>query len=561
MALAAKTERLRRYKDIAWLLLKYGRGDLVKKMQIEEAIDDTPEPVDPRSEALAEQLTADLERMGPTFIKFGQLLSTRSDFLPPAFVEALSRLQDDVEPVPYDEIDKAVTSELGVRISKAFERFEMKPLASASLGQVHRAILRNGREVVVKVQRPGIRDRVFGDLEVLDEIVGLLDKHTEVGERYELGKMLDEFRKSLARELDYRQEARNLVTLARNLAVFEHIVVPQPVEDYTTSRILTFDFVRGHKITTVSPVFRTEVDGPSLADELFRAYLKQILVDGFVHADPHPGNVLLTEDGRIALLDLGMVTHVAPVMQERLMQLLLAVSEGRGEDAADHAVRLGEPTGWFDGAEFRRQITSFVSRTKDARLAEIQGGRILLTVTHAAGQCGIRVPPELTMLGKTMLNLDLVGRTLDPHFDPNAALRRYSAELLKKRVTDAFSPTHLIGSVIEVKDFIERLPGRINQILDRVAQNDLKVTVDAIDETSLIQAFEKIANRITMGLILASLIVGAALLMRVETTFRIFGYPGLAMLCFLGAAGGGVALVLAIVKNDRRRARTPSTRS
>jgi ubiquinone biosynthesis protein len=561
MALAVKTERLKRYKDIARLLFKYGHADLVQKIGIEEALEDTPEVVDPESTALARQLAADLERMGPTFIKLGQLLSTRSDFLPPAFIEALSRLQDDVAPVPYEEIERTVTSELGVRISKGFERFEMAPIASASLGQVHRAILRNGREVAVKVQRPGIRDRVFHDLETLDELTSLVDKHSEFGRRYEVRKMLDEFRKSLAHELDYRQEARNLVTLGRNMETFERIVVPQPVEDYTTSRVLTFDFVRGHKITAVSPVFRTDVDGPVLADELFRAYLKQILVDGFVHADPHPGNVLLTEEGQIALIDLGMVTRLAPVMQERLMQLLLAVSEGRGEDAAEHAVRMGEATDWFDAAEFRRQITSFVTRTRDARLDEIQGGRVLLTVTRVAGQCGIRVPPELTMLGKTLLNLDLVGRTLDPHFDPNAALRRYSGELLRKRVTEAFSPTHLIGSVIEVKDFIERLPGRINQILDRVAHNDLKVTVDAIDETSLILAFEKIANRITMGLVLAALIVGAALLMRVDTTFRLFGYPGLAMLCFLGAAGGGVALVLTILKNDGGRPRRPATRT
>jgi ubiquinone biosynthesis protein len=551
MALAVKKDHVRRYRDIAWLLFKYGRGDLVKRIGIEDAIDETPEAVDPESAALADELTCDLERMGPTFIKFGQLLSTRSDFVPPAFVEALSRLQDDVEPVPFEEIEKAVTGELGVRLSKAFARFEREPLASASLGQVHRAALRNGREVVVKVQRPGIRERVFGDLEVLEGLMALVDKHTEAGTRYEFGKMLDEFRKSLARELDYVQEAKNLVTLGTNLASFEHIVVPQPVNDYTTSRVLTFDFISGTKITNVSPLFRTELDGPELADELFRAYLKQILVDGFVHADPHPGNVLLTHDGRIALIDLGMVARLAPVMQERLLQLLLAVSDGRGEDAADQAIRMGEATEWFDAPEFRRQIAAFVTRTRDARVDEIQSGRVLLNITRTAGQCGIRVPPELTMLGKTLLNLDQVGRTLDPHFDPNAAMRAYSAELLRKRMTAAFSPSHLVGTVIEVKDFVERLPGRINEILDRVAKNDLKVTVDAIDETSLIMAFEKIANRITLGLVLAALIVGAALLMRVETSFRLFGYPGLAILCFLAAAGGGFALMVAILMNDR----------
>lgn len=561
MGLAINADHLSRYKDIVHLLVKYGRGGVLKPAALDEAIEEPLEVIDPKTAEAAEELAADLERMGPTFVKFGQLLSTRADLVPPAFVEALSRLQDDVEPVSFADIERTVTHELGLRLSKAFATFESEPLASASLGQVHRATLRNGREVVVKVQRPNIREKVFADLEVLEKLTSFLDAHTEAGARYEFRRMLDEFRKSLTRELDYRQEARNLVTLADNLRDFEHIVVPRPIDDYTTATVLTFDYVSGTKITDVSPLFRTEIDAAALADELFRAYLKQILVDGFVHADPHPGNVLLTQDGRIALLDLGMVARLAPVMQERLLQLLMAVSEGRGEEAADLGVRMGEPTDWFDEPEFRRQVAAFVTRTRDARLNEIQAGRVLLGITHTAGRCGIRVPPELTMLGKTLLSLDQVGRTLDPHFDPNEAVQRYSAELLRRRVMSVFSPSHLFGTALEVKDFLERLPGRVNDILDRLAHNDISVKVDAIDEESLITSFEKIANRITMGLVLAALIVGAALLMRVETPFEIFGYPGLAILCFLAATAGGLALVVSILLTDHRRTKHPKTRS
>jgi predicted unusual protein kinase regulating ubiquinone biosynthesis (AarF/ABC1/UbiB family) len=560
MGLAVKTDHIRRYKDIVWLLLKYGRHRAVRGVGAEAGLPEPPEVADPKAAEAAEALAGDLERMGPTFIKFGQLLSSRSDLVPPAFVEGLSRLQDDVEPVAFEDIERTVTTELGLRLSKAFATFESVPLASASLGQVHRATLRNGREVVVKVQRPDIREKVFADIEVLEKLASFLDAHTDAGARYEFRRLLDEFRKSLTRELDYRQEARNLVTLADNLKEFEHIVVPRPIDDYTTSRVLTFDFVRGAKVTDVSPLFRTETDGAALADELFRAYLKQILIDGFVHADPHPGNVLLTPDGKLALLDLGMVARLAPGMQERLLQLLLAVSEGRGEEAADLSVRMGETTDWFDEPEFRREVAAFVTRTRDARLDELQSGRVLLGIAHTAGRCGIRVPVELTMLGKALLSLDQVGRVLDPRFDPNDAVRRYSTDLLRRRVVSAFSPSHLFGSVLEVKNFLERLPGRFNDILDHVARNDLSLKVDAIDETALVTSFEKVANRITMGLILAALIVGAALLMRVDTTFRIFGYPGLAMVCFLAAAGGGVALMVSILLTDHKRTRHPPTR-
>ncbi|HEV2707021.1 MAG TPA: AarF/UbiB family protein, partial [Pyrinomonadaceae bacterium] len=248
MGISLKTEHLKRYKDIAWLFMKYGRGDLVKHAGLEEAIEGT-ETLNPEVPAKAEELANDLERMGPTFIKLAQLLSTRSDLLPMPYLEALSRLQDSVEPFSFGEVEEIVASELGVRISKAFSEFVAVPLAAASLGQVHRATMRDGRPVVVKVQRPHIREQIVKDLEAMQEIAEFLDRHTEIGRRYEFQPMLDEFRKSLLRELDYRQEARNLVTFAENLREFENIIVPQPVDDYTTSRVLTMDYVRGRKIT------------------------------------------------------------------------------------------------------------------------------------------------------------------------------------------------------------------------------------------------------------------------------------------------------------------------
>src|SRR5438552_12401148 len=311
----------------------------------------------PASPETAEQLTADLEEMGPTYVKMGQVLSTRADLLPPPFLDALARLQDKVGPFPYEDVEAIVTAELGVRISKAFATFEEKPMAAASLGQVHRATLRDGREVVVKVQRPGIRETILEDLEALDQIAAFAEGHSETGKQYQLALMVEEFRNSILREMDYRQEARNLATLARNLKDFDRIVVPCPIEDYTTSRMLTTTYVRGQKITSLSPLARTELDGAVLASQLFRAYLQQILVDGFVHADPHPGNVFLTDDKRVALLDLGMVARIPPGLQEKLLRLLLAVSEGRAEEAATVAITLGDAQPLFDEKGLRRDVS------------------------------------------------------------------------------------------------------------------------------------------------------------------------------------------------------------
>jgi ubiquinone biosynthesis protein len=553
MAISLKPKHLKRYKDIALLVFKYGRkglGSNGTQDELLQLVDETPPPTD--AEPAADELAADLEKLGPTFIKLGQLLSTRPDFLPLPYVEALARLQDNVAPFPREDVERIIASELGVRLSKAFAQFDPHPVAAASLGQVHRAVLRDGRQVAVKVQRPDIRERIVEDLEALEEIARFLDDHTEAGRRYGFCDMLDEFRKALLRELDYRQEARNLATLGENLREFDRIIVPRPVADYTTSRVLTMDFVHGRKITDLSPVTRTELDGSELARQLFEAYLKQIIVDGLVHADPHPGNVFLTDDHRIALIDLGTVTHIAPSMQEKLLQLLLAVSEGRGDEATEVALSIGERRPHYNEIWLRKQIVELVAQNQHVTVGDLQVGRIVLQIVRAAGEGGLRVPSELTMLGKTLLNLDQIGRVLDPHFDPHAAIKRRATKLTSEKVRDSLSPGNILETALELKDFFQRLPHRVNKILDLIAGNALEVRVDAIDETQLMAGFQKVANRIATGLVLAALIVGAALLMRIETSFILFGYPGFAILCFVAAAGGGVALILNILLTDLR---------
>jgi predicted unusual protein kinase regulating ubiquinone biosynthesis (AarF/ABC1/UbiB family) len=553
LGISLRTEHLKRYKDLARLLMKYGKAELVQTAGLDEALDpEEAQEASPESVELAEQLAADLEKLGPTYVKLGQLLSTRADLLPPPVLDALARLQDCVEPFPFEQVQEIVRRELGARISKAFARFDPEPIAAASLGQVHRASLRDGREVAVKVQRPDIRQTIVDDLEALAEIAQWLDKHSRAGKVYGFADMLEEFKRSLMRELDYRQEARNLSALRENLKDFKHLLVPAPVEHYCTATVMTSEYVHGQKVTSFSPVVRTEIDGALLAEELFRAYLQQILVDGLVHSDPHPGNVFLTDDNRVALIDLGQVARITPSMQEALLTLLMSVSEGRSEEAAATAMKIGERRPDFDEPGFRRRVADLVGQLQGVKVAQIQVGRVVMALTRVASECGIRVPAELTMLGKALLSLDEVGRALDPDFDPNEAIRRHAADLTRQRMLKALSPGALFEAAVEMKDFVQKLPGRVNRILDTIASNQLEVKVDAIDEQTLMDGFQKVANRITVGLVTAALIVGAALLMNVQTSFRILGYPGLAMLCFVAAAGIGFALVFNIVMNDRR---------
>jgi len=559
MAISLRPAQLKRYKDIVRLVVKYGRlgaaaeADAefaeVAELGAEEASD---------AAAAGAALAADLEALGPTFIKLGQLLAARADLLPVPYLTALARLQDRVEPFTFEEVRRIVESELGVRLSKAFAAFEPAPLAAASLGQVHRAALLDGRPVAVKVQRPQILDTILEDLAALHEAAGLLDAHTEFGRRFHLSGLLKEFRKALARELDYRIEADSLVRLGEMLVEWQLLVVPQPVDDFTTTRVLTMDYVRGRKVTSIGPLARLEMDGAALAEELFGAYLHQVLVVGFFHADPHPGNVFLTDDGRLALLDLGMVGRVSPELQERLVRLLLALSDGRGEEVAMIAARIGEKLPDFDPRAFKRTIAALVAEHRGATLQEIAIGRLMLALAREGAESGVRLPPELALLGKTLLQLDEIGGCLDPDFDPNEAVRRHAAEVTGKRLLrQSASPGSLLAGLHEMKEFVERLPARANRILDRVANNELSIQIKSFDEKLLMQGAQKIANRIAIGVVLAALILGAALLMRISTPFQILGYPGLAMICFLGAAAGGIGLVLSILWSDRESRQRP----
>jgi ubiquinone biosynthesis protein len=553
MGISLKPEYLKRYKDIAWLLIKYGNSDLVKHAGLEEimAAEDENSGVTNESPCKAEELAKDLEKLGPAFVKIGQMLSTRPDFLPVQYLDALSRLQDNCEPFDFVEVEKIVVCEIGVRLSKAFTKFEHKPLAAASLGQIHEAEMRDGRKVAVKVQRPGIRETIVQDLEILAEIADFYDKHTESGKRYEFGVMLEEFRKSILAELDYKREAHNLETVKDNLKEFKDIVVPAPINDYSSSKVLTMEFINGKKITNVTQLELLEMDGAALAEQVFEAYLKQILIDGIFHADPHPGNVLLTPDNKIALLDLGMVAQLTPTMQGKLLQLVLAISEGRADTAADIALEIGTPKDHFDETAWRKQIVELVQQANN-NIEDMQVGKVVLGITKSAGDCGVRVPAELTMLGKTLLNLDQVGRTLNPEFDPNASIRKNAANIMEQRVLKNISPGRVFNGMLEGINFADNLPIRINKILDMLAGNKLKMEVDAIDEKILVDAVQKVANRITLGLVLASLIIGASLLMRVPSSFTILGYPGLAILCFMCAACGGFALAAQIAFYDQR---------
>ncbi|WP_271424417.1 ABC1 kinase family protein [Aequorivita sinensis] len=533
-------------------MMKYWNSDVFSYTE-EKMADSESEIESENFDHSPEELAEDLKSMGPTYVKLGQLLSTRPDLLPPPFLDALATLQDDVEIVDYQEVETIFKEELGVLISKAFASFEKEPLASASIGQVHRAVLHSGKIVAVKVQRPGIRKRFIEDLDTLMSISEKLETYSEMGRNYAIHSVIEELRYVLLKELDYTLEAQNLATLKKNLVEFEHMFIPTPILDYCSSKVLTMEFVEGGKITKVSPLKRLDISFKPLVDELVKSYLKQIIVDGFAHADPHPGNVYLTPENKIALMDLGMVAKFSNEMQEIILKLMIGLSNYDGSRVADILLSISEYDEKKDVSNFKKDVIRKIQENENARAKDLQTGRVLIKMNQMAAKEGIHIPVELNVLGKILLNLDQIVAYLAPKYDVQQTVKDYVQLLMQQRMKENLKPENLMEVFLEMKELTENLPYRLNKFSELLADNRLRIKVDAIDEQRFTGAFQKVANRITAGLIIAALIIGAAMLVRVPSSWTIAGYPGFAFILFVIAAIIGLYLLYEILLKDESK--------
>jgi len=551
---SGRTARLARHGEVLRLALRHARPGLFDQAGLEAELQDLEAVTGDEREELerAERFATDLEGMGPTFVKLGQVLSTRADLLPQPYLDALSRLQDHVEPVPAAEVRQVIEEDLGMPVRHLFDAFDDEPLAAASIAQVHRARLGDGHDVAVKVQRPGIAQRVREDLEVLADLARVVDATTEVGRRFAFVDFLDSFRTSFVAELDFRTEGDNLHAFQALLADRDRIHVPAPVDRLVTRRVLTMDFVDGRRVTDVTPLARTEIDGAGLADELVRAYIDQILVEGLVHADPHPGNVLLTPDHHLVLLDLGMVARLGHRIRRHLLDLTLAIAEERADQAVEVLEQAGTRLADYDRSMLESHVAELLSRHAGSTVAAIDTGSVLLGVSRACGTADLRPPAELAMVGKALLHLDEVTRALAPDFRPNETIIDHAGALLRHQVSSGASRLRVARSALDGARFMENLPRNADRILTGLADGTLHLKIDAIDEDQLLRGMEKVATRLTVGIVLAAMLVGAALAMRVDSDVQLLGAPAVAVVFFILAAVGGLVLVGHVLVTDRK---------
>jgi len=534
------------YIELARLLFKYGGGELAAAIGLSAS-----ESSEKDNDATPESLANDIEKLGPTYIKLAQIASTREDLIAPEYIEALERLQDDVEPVSTVLIHDAIESGLGAKPSVLFRDFDDSPLACASLGQVHRATLRDGRDVVVKVLRPDVEEEAQKQLDVLRPLAKIADEKTDVGKKFRFSSLLDAVEYALSLELDYRTEAANLERLAENLHEFDLIQLPKPVPEMVSRRVLVMERLTGTSLKDVSGVVLNELDTDAMANQIIEAYLKQILVDGLFHADPHPGNLLLTEEHRLGLIDGGMVVSVSPGLRRKLGALLMAISDREGEEAARIAYELGRAEDGFAMDAFAPAAARVIARPDESPTRALSPGKTSIMLLNVAGEHGLVLPFELILFSKAILQVENTVFGLDPNLDVRGIIKRYGARLLLERAGETISIGQATKAALDSAELARHLPQRLDRITELFSENALRVKVDAIDQNELMASIRKIANRITAGLVISALIVGASLLMRVDAGPSAFGYPVLATTFFVVAALCGLYLVwIALIKDE-----------
>jgi predicted unusual protein kinase regulating ubiquinone biosynthesis (AarF/ABC1/UbiB family) len=490
----------------------------------------------------------------------------------------------------FEQVEKTVEAELHARISKLFVSFDPEPLGSASLGQVHAAELRDGRSVVVKVQRPNLREQLAEDINFFRDLAMFLTDHTSAGSRVDLIGVVQQVERALADELDYRTEARNAAAFRKSLATFPHILIPRVIDAYTTHKVLTTERIRGVKIDSIPPIVRIEYDFSELAEEFARAYLHQITDSGHFHADPHPGNLFIVlpgrenpktpaeavaddrrqvvrpgataltqseneakaaavapaprDDPKLALIDFGMTAHLTGTMRDHVVRLLLAMAENDGNGAAETLMEMGAVPDEFDRNAYVRDVAALIAKQADQTVEETPTGVMLYEIITIAYREGLKLPAELTLLAKALFSLDDVTRSLDPNFSPTNSIREYTAEIANQRARRDISPRRLFQMAAETSDLVRALPHRLDVFTQKLVADDFAVRVDTPQLGSLLLGLEKVANRIFTGLVLGGLLVASGLLMAYK--------PNLAIVGFLIAAIIGLWMVATILIQDRR---------
>lgn len=531
---------LPRLREIGRVLLRHGFGHVAQRLRLPgvrwwRRRQPPPEAI---SFSLPERLRMIFEELGPTFIKFGQILSIRRDVLPEEYVSEFEKLQDAVPPFSYAEVARLIAEEFGRDVKDVFEELASEPLASASIAQAHLARTKTGQEVIVKVQRPQIRQMILQDLAIMEHLAHLLARRIPESRRYDPVGLVEEFRKTILLELDFRREGRNADRLRQHLRDMPGIVIPQVFWEYSAPRVLTIEYIVGQGLREA--LSRSAEDRHRIAANLYEAFLKQIFEDGFFHADPHPGNLLFLPDGRVGLLDFGIVGRVSRDRLAGLVTILLAIMEQDVEALLDECIALGLMPADLDRQTIQYEIDELLAEHLDLPLRDISLGHILETLFEMGRKHRLKVLSNLVLLGKTMMTLEAVIRALDPAFALVEEARLEVERLMRIRLSaEALLKTGW-RTTRQVVHLARRLPQRLERILQYVEEGRVRVELMPGTEAHVLRQWERMWHRAIRGAMVCALIIGGSLLIQAHIGPMVKG------LSVAGLIGYGLALTLGL---------------
>ena len=547
---------LKRFRQISAVSLKYGFGQLLSRIKVSQYL--------LRSQSLTvkslkevvelsppERLRMALEELGPAFIKLGQVLSMRPFMIPPAYIRELSKLQDEVSPIEYEQVRQVIRQELDREPEVLFSKFYREPLASASLAQVHRAVTPDGHQVIVKVQRPGVRRLIMEDMSILKDLAGLLVKHLPESRRYDPGGIVEELERTTRREVDFTNEGRSMEIFARNFAEDETVHVPGVYWELSSSRVLTIEWIDGIKISHLDKFPENDLDRRIVARRGGRALLKQIFEDGFFHADPHPGNLFVLPGNIIAPVDFGMMGRLSPEMMSQLSELLVALFHQDVDELSRLYLEMGLVREEIDLTAFKLDLTDLIDKYTGLPLNRIDMQVVMEDLFSISQRYQFRIRSEYMLLARALVTYEEVGRLLDAEYNFLTEAEPFVKDLLKRR----FHPERILRELVrtgrDLHHLVKVFPQEMSSILKKVRRGELALEFRHRGLDRLINELDRSSNRLAFSLIIAALIIGSSMIMHLEMGPFLFGYSILGIAGFSIAGVLGLWLAIAILRSGR----------
>ncbi|MGD2184699.1 MAG: AarF/UbiB family protein [Desulfobacterales bacterium] len=548
---------LNRYRQILTVLFKYGFEDLLERLKLDQYIEAGLQAISRKRTEPVEKLTRPqrlrmaFEELGPTYIKLGQVLSTRPDLVPVDYVNELAKLQDEVPPFAFDEVLEVVEAEFGKPLEELFDELEEQPLASASIGQVHIARLKDEEAVAVKFQRPGIKKVIEVDLEIMLHLATLAERHIKEFEIHRPVKIVEEFARTLEKEIDYNIEATHMERLARQFLDHPYVYIPVVFREFTTSRVLTTELIDGIKISNIKKLEAAGLDKKVIADRIVELVLKQAFDHGFFHADPHPGNIFVLADNIICMVDFGMMGTVDRRTREEFVDLIDSLVHQHEVKTTQVLLNLTDWDEQPDARALEREVADFTGRHLYKALKDMEIGKLLQDLIELTARFRLRIPPDIFLMIKALSAVENIGRTLNPEFD----LIAHAAPFIRRVKLERFAPQRLSADVFDMMSqllqFLQQFPKDLMDMAGMIRQQRLRLQIEHKGLESMLATQDQTSNRMSFAIIIAALIIGSALIVISEIPPLVFGISLIGIIGYVVAAVMGIWLLVAILRKGR----------